>query len=53
MSNSSKATGGGFGEIRANIDIGKLNAYLAENVSAVKAPVEVKQFKASKHCVDT
>ncbi|KAK2463098.1 hypothetical protein APHAL10511_004753 [Amanita phalloides] len=35
--------GGEFGEIRASIDIGKLNVYLAS--SSITAPVNVKQFK--------
>lgn len=39
--------GGEYGEIRANIDIGKLNAYIDKYVSVVKAPVDVKQFKVS------
>jgi len=37
--------GGEYGEIRANIDVEKLNAWLEEKVPAVKAPVAVKQFK--------
>lgn len=39
-----KQTGGGYGNIRATIDVDKLNAYLAKNASAIKAPVDVKQF---------
>ncbi|THH33046.1 hypothetical protein EUX98_g1126 [Antrodiella citrinella] len=37
--------GGEFGEVRANIDVGKLNAWLEAKVPVVKAPVAVKQFK--------
>ena len=40
-----KKIGGEYGSIRAGIDIPALNAYLAKHVPAVKAPVEVKQFK--------
>ncbi|KAF7782732.1 hypothetical protein Agabi119p4_2108 [Agaricus bisporus var. burnettii] len=39
-----KQTGGGYGNIRANIDVDKLNAFLAKNTSVIKAPVDVKQF---------
>lgn len=43
---SSKAKyGGEFGEVRASIDIDKLNAYLAQNTLRIGTPVEVKQFK--------
>lgn len=46
MSNSSpKRIGGEYGAIRANIDIGKLNAYLAAYVPAISSPVDVQQFK--------
>ncbi|CDO73966.1 hypothetical protein BN946_scf185043.g14 [Trametes cinnabarina] len=44
MSNSKKI-GGEYGEVRANIDGAKLNAYLVAHVPAVKAPVDIKQFK--------
>lgn len=37
--------GGEYGPVRANIDIEKLNAYLAGHVKTVHAPVDVKQFK--------
>ena len=40
-----KKIGGEYGEIRANIDVDKLNTYLARNVKVVKTPVAVKQFK--------
>lgn len=40
-----KKIGGEYGKVRANIDIEKLNAYLAKNVAAIKGPVDVKQFK--------
>ena len=42
---STSKIGGEYGEVRANIDADKLNAYLAANVPAVKAPVDIKQFK--------
>ncbi|KIJ24019.1 hypothetical protein M422DRAFT_39324 [Sphaerobolus stellatus SS14] len=44
MSNN-KQVGGEYGEIRANIDIEKLNAYLVSSVPAIATPVTVKQFK--------
>ncbi|KAJ3486520.1 hypothetical protein NLI96_g4167 [Meripilus lineatus] len=44
-SSQNKKIGGEYGEIRANIDIGRLNAYIAKNVPLMKGPVEVKQFK--------
>ena len=37
--------GGEIGEIRASIDIAKLNEYLTRHVRAIHAPVTVKQFK--------
>ena len=40
-----KKIGGEYGEIRANIDVDRLNEWLKERVPAVKAPVAVKQFK--------
>ncbi|KAI0034874.1 kinase-like domain-containing protein [Vararia minispora EC-137] len=40
-----KRIGGEIGNIRANIDIAGLNAYLVKSVPRVKAPVAVKQFK--------
>ena len=43
--NANKKIGGEYGEVRANIDAGKLNAYLAAHVPAVAAPVSIKQFK--------
>jgi hypothetical protein len=46
MSDSNpKKIGGEIGEVRANIDVEKLNAYLDKYVDVVKCPVEVKQFK--------
>lgn len=42
---SNKKIGGEYGNIRANIDIGKLNAYLQQNVPVMKLPIDVKQFK--------
>lgn len=44
MSNSRKV-GGEYGEIRATIDITRLNQYLERHVPAVSQPVDVKQFK--------
>lgn len=41
--------GGEIGEVRANIDVARLNGYLAEKVPTVKAPVQVKQFKVRVH----
>ncbi|KZV70009.1 kinase-like protein [Peniophora sp. CONT] len=40
-----KQVGGEVGEVRANIDVDSLNAYLKRSVPAVRAPVDVKQFK--------
>ena len=37
--------GGEFGDVRAAIDVEKLNAYLQAHVPEVTAPVTVKQFK--------
>jgi hypothetical protein len=46
MSNGSpKRVGGEYGELHANIDIDKLNAYLVAHVSVVSSPVDVQQFK--------
>ena len=36
---------GGYGEVRANIDIKRLNSFLGECVPAIETPVNVKQFK--------
>ncbi|PSR72735.1 hypothetical protein PHLCEN_2v11430 [Hermanssonia centrifuga] len=44
MSQSQKI-GGEIGEIRASIDVSKLNAYIEKYVPAIRAPVVVKQFK--------
>ncbi|THH18532.1 hypothetical protein EW146_g2467 [Bondarzewia mesenterica] len=43
--NQSKKIGGEIGEVRAAINLERLNAYLTEKVPSIKAPVEVKQFK--------
>jgi hypothetical protein len=40
-----RPAGGEYGNVRANIDQVKLNAYLAKSVPAVTTPVTVKQFK--------
>ncbi|KAF9486034.1 kinase-like protein [Pholiota conissans] len=45
MSPAPKKVGGEIGEVRANIDISSLNAYLAKHTPAIKTPVDVKQFK--------
>lgn len=45
---SNQKIGGEYGEIRANIDVAKLNEYLGKHVKTVKTPVTVKQFKVSK-----
>jgi hypothetical protein len=42
---SKPAIGGEYGEVRANIDVEKLTAYLVRNISSIRAPIEVKQFK--------
>ena len=41
----SKKVGGEYGEVRASIDVDKLNAYLGETAKEIKVPVQVKQFK--------
>lgn len=46
MSNDARI-GGAVGEIRSDISVDALNAYLAKNCSRVKTPVNVKQFKVS------
>ncbi|KAG6840751.1 hypothetical protein C0991_004601 [Blastosporella zonata] len=46
-STAPKKIGGEYGQVRANIDVAKLNAYLAQHASVVKAPVDVKQFKSN------
>ncbi|ESK97264.1 phosphotransferase enzyme family domain protein [Moniliophthora roreri MCA 2997] len=40
-----KYVGGEYGDIRANINIPNLTAYLEKNLSGLKTPLEVKQFK--------
>ncbi|EIW80348.1 APH-domain-containing protein [Coniophora puteana RWD-64-598 SS2] len=40
-----KRIGGEYGAMRANIDVDKLNKYLAANVPEIATPVDVKQFK--------
>lgn len=43
-----KKIGGEYGAVRANIDVQRLNAYLAEHVktrSIMKSPIDIKQFK--------
>lgn len=44
-STDTQKIGGEYGEVRANIDANKLNAYLRAHVPAVAAPVNIKQFK--------
>lgn len=47
MSSSvSKKIGGEYGEVRATIDVEKLNTYLADlNTGTIQTPVTIKQFK--------
>ncbi|TFK44940.1 kinase-like domain-containing protein [Crucibulum laeve] len=40
-----KKIGGEYGEVRANINVEALNAYLAKTSPTIKTPVDVKQFK--------
>ncbi|CDO68835.1 hypothetical protein BN946_scf184805.g44 [Trametes cinnabarina] len=47
MSFTAKKIGGDYGEVRASIDTGKLNAYCAAAIPTIKTPVDIKQFKAS------
>lgn len=47
MSQPTSTVGGEYGEIRASIDVARLDRYIEERVPAVKAPVRVKQFKVS------
>ena len=42
---TNKKIGGEYGEVRANIDGDKLNAYLKAHVPVVATPVAIKQFK--------
>ncbi|TDL16112.1 kinase-like protein [Rickenella mellea] len=37
--------GGEYGEMRANIDVDRLNKYIEKTVKVIKTPVDVKQFK--------
>jgi hypothetical protein len=46
---SDKKIGGEFGEVRANIDVAALSAYLLKNVKALRGPIDVKQFKVCLH----
>ena len=39
--------GGEIGDVRASIDVDKLNEYIRAHVSVIRAPVSVKQFKVS------
>lgn len=45
-----KKIGGEYGDVRANIDEAKLNAYLLKNISIMKGPIDVKQFKVCAVC---
>ncbi|KAJ7782630.1 kinase-like domain-containing protein [Mycena metata] len=45
MSSGDKKIGGEVGEVRANIDVETLTAYLLKNVKALRGPIDVKQFK--------
>lgn len=40
--------GGEYGEVRASVDIGNLNAYLSKYMPSIKAPIDIKQFKVSQ-----
>ena len=42
---TAKKIGGEYGDVRATIDLQKLNAYLESCVPEIAAPVTVKQFK--------
>ncbi|KAJ6589909.1 kinase-like domain-containing protein [Mycena vulgaris] len=42
---SDKKIGGEVTEVRANIDVAALSAYLLKNVKALRGPIDVKQFK--------
>ena len=42
---STRKIGGEYGEVRATIDLEKLNQYLSARVPVVSSPVTVKQFK--------
>jgi len=47
-SSVSKKIGGEYGEVRATIDVEKLNTYLANlNTGTIQTPVTIKQFKVS------
>ncbi|KAL7280633.1 kinase-like protein [Trametes coccinea BRFM310] len=46
MSSRVKRTGGEYGEMRASIDVTRLNAYCKAGVPAIETPVVVKQFKS-------
>jgi hypothetical protein len=50
-SSSNTQVGGEYGEVRASFDVDSLNAYLEKAVKAVKAPVQVKQFKVRMHVI--
>ena len=40
-----KKIGGEYGDVRASIDVDKLNGFFARHVPAIKVPIDVKQFK--------
>ncbi|KAF8648531.1 hypothetical protein AX16_006235 [Volvariella volvacea WC 439] len=42
-----KKIGGEYGEVRANINVDNLNAYLAKAAPTIQTPVDVKQFKSN------
>ncbi|KAF5380575.1 hypothetical protein D9615_004657 [Tricholomella constricta] len=44
-SSAPKKIGGEYGDVRANIDVANLNAYLSQHAPGIKTPVDVKQFK--------
>ncbi|KAH9919375.1 APH-domain-containing protein [Fomitopsis serialis] len=45
MSAPTGKIGGEYGPVRANIDVERLESYLAAHVKAIRTPVDVKQFK--------
>ncbi len=40
-----KKIGGEYGEVRATIDVDRLNGFFARHVPAIKVPIDVQQFK--------
>ena len=44
-SSTAKRIGGEYGNVRATIDVERLNAFFKKHVGEIKTPVDVKQFK--------